>query len=221
MANYPEWLLPYKTKGVYVSKKKNGYALYRGHSERVPGKKNPVFRCDEYLGIVTEKDGLIPSRPPVRSGIEVRRYGLWVVAEKFCSHLRLDPKSKGLDHKLLYARALLSLEGRDNRDGYAGSWLSVAWPGVDMTHEMSEEESKALKRIQVQMKSLLAMRLGDDKERVMELSRDVYAVHVNGGWHIGDVPPELEVLASKYGLDFFIDEVKRGKKRGRREQVSE
>jgi len=60
MAMYPDWLMKYKTKGIYVKKTKSGYSLYRGHSERIPGKNYPVFKCDEYLGIVTEKDGLIP-----------------------------------------------------------------------------------------------------------------------------------------------------------------
>jgi hypothetical protein len=69
MPPLPDWVLKYKTKGIYTKKTKHGYALYRGHSERVPGKSYPVFRCDEYLGIVTEQEGLVPSRPPVKPAI--------------------------------------------------------------------------------------------------------------------------------------------------------
>jgi len=202
MADYPEWLLRYKTKGVYASKRKNGYALYRGHSERVPGKVYPVLKCDEYLGIVTEKDGLIPPKPPVRPGIEVRRYGLWAIAEKFCAHLRLNPKSKGLDHRLLYSMALLSLEGRCGRESFAGSWLSVVWPEVEIGRDLTDAESKAVRRMEVQMASLLRMRLGEDMDRMLEQSRDVYAVHVNGAWHMCSLPPGLEEPASRHGIDF-------------------
>ena len=38
MANYPEWVLKYKTKGYYVNKYKDHYRLYKGHCERINGK---------------------------------------------------------------------------------------------------------------------------------------------------------------------------------------
>ena len=61
-----DWVLKYKTKGIYAKKAKNGYALYRGYSESAAEKSYPVFRCDVYLGIVTEQESLVPSRPPVK-----------------------------------------------------------------------------------------------------------------------------------------------------------
>ena len=81
MPTLPDWVLRYKTKGIYAKRVKAGYALYRGHSERVEGKAYPAFRCDEYLGIVTEREGLVPPRPPVRAGIQVLRYGFSRVAD--------------------------------------------------------------------------------------------------------------------------------------------
>lgn len=98
MPQLPDRVLKYKTKGIYAKKTKTGYALYRGHSERVPGKSYPVFRCDEYLGIVTEQEGLVPSRSPVKAGIRVLRYGFCRVAEASCNVLRkAGVNQSGLD----------------------------------------------------------------------------------------------------------------------------
>ena len=38
MANYPDWVLKYKSKGYYVNKYKDHYRLYKGHCEYKDGK---------------------------------------------------------------------------------------------------------------------------------------------------------------------------------------
>lgn len=205
MATYPEWLMPYKSKGVYVSKRKNGYALYRGHSERVPGKKHPVFKCDEYLGIVTQKDGLIPSSPPVRSCVEVYRYGLWAFARRYCSILYRHLKDKKLNYRLIYSHALLDYEGADTQEGYEGSWLSVDWPGIDMSAPMTEEEQGLLARLKKQLDSTLKARLGDDFAAARPLWANVYAVRVNGKWRVSRIPEPLRAIAASHGVELSIE----------------
>ena len=204
MADYPDWLLPYKGKGMYVSKRKNGYALYRGHSERVPGKRNPVFRCDEYLGIVTEADGLIPSSPPVRPGVEVYRWGVWWLCEMCCRILRVPLEADGLDAGYLYCRAVLALEGSDGPSGYAGSWLSAEWPGVDVGRPCTAEEEARLARLRRQVRSKLSSLLGGDAEAALAMARNVYAVRVNGRLVLSAVPPGLSSVLSARGLEMKI-----------------
>ena len=57
-ANYPEWVTKHLEKGIYVNRVGDKYYLYRAHSERKPGNRNPVRVFDGYVGTVTEKDGL-------------------------------------------------------------------------------------------------------------------------------------------------------------------
>jgi len=200
MPTLPEWVLRYKTKGVYVKKTKTGYALYRGHSERVEGKPYPVFRCDEYLGIVTEADGLVPSRPPVKGPVRVLRYGLCQAAEAVCSVLRMHPRRLGLDADLLYVRAVLGYEGRESRAGYEGSWLSILFPGLDLDRGLDEREERVLSNLRRQVASKLEGGFGPDGQQLLSLCADLYAVHVNGAWHLAGLGGELARLASRHSV---------------------
>jgi hypothetical protein len=200
MQKLPDWVLKYKTKGIYVKKTKTGYALYRGHSERVAGKSYPVFHCDEYLGIVTEKDGLIPSKPPVKPGIKVFRYGFYRIAESKCSVLRRNPKKLSMNVDLLFAKAVLGLDGRENQVGYEGSWLSILLPGLDLNKSLSEEENHFLPTLRRQLETKLNDSLGSDKDEILTLSSNLYAVYVNGDWHLSEQSTRLKALAEKHAI---------------------
>jgi hypothetical protein len=204
MPTLPDWVLRYKTKGIYVKKSKTGYALYRGHSERVAGKSYPVFRCDEYLGIVTEQDGLVPSRPPVKAGIKVLRYGFCQVAEASCNVLRRNPQRLGLDADVLFVKAVLGFEGRESQTGYEGSWLSILFPGLDLNRSLNEREERFLSNLRRQVESKLGDSFGDDGQELLSLCPNLYAVHVNGLWHLSDLPDRLRHLASKYSISLEL-----------------
>ncbi len=204
MSSLPDWVLKYKKKGVYTRKTKYGYALYRGHSERIKGKKYPVFRCDEYLGIVTEEHGLTPSRPSVKPGIIVLRYGVSRLLEASCALLRMNPQKLGLDAELLFVRAVLGIERRETQQGFESSYLSVLFPAVDMHKHLSDQQERYLSTMRLQVASKLRDRFGMDHDELLELSSDVYAVHVNGGWHLSDIPERLASLTAKYAVLFDL-----------------
>ncbi len=75
MANYPDWVLKYKKPGHYLNKYKDHYRLYKGHCEYRNGKY--VRIVDEYLGTITGKDGLIPSKGLINSDVLVYEYGFY------------------------------------------------------------------------------------------------------------------------------------------------
>ena len=199
MANYPEWLMQYKTKGIYVKRTKEGYALYRGHSERVEGKNYPVFKCDEYLGIATEKDGLITPKPSVRPGVKVRRFGLYAVCKPICAVLLRSPRRKGLDAELLYAHSLLRVEGVDTPEGFAGSWMSEVYPDLDINRSLTVMETGIVERITKQIRAKLRSKFGEEEwAQIAGMASNVYAVHVNGQWVMSTLPEELnEALVAK------------------------
>lgn len=206
MSNLPEWVLKYKTKGIYVKKMKSGYGLYRGHSERVEGKPYPVFRCDEYLGIVTEKDGLIPSRPPVKPGIKVRRYGLYCIAETFCAGLRFNKSGSKEEILEFYCRSLLSYEGEETQLSYEGSWLREKFGELEIREALTNEETNLLNRIKLQFKAKLKDSLKEDEDEMIKLASTVYAVYVNGRWHVSEIGDRLAKLAEKYHVGFELKE---------------
>lgn len=77
-ANYPEWVMKYKSKGVYINKVGNTYYLYRAHSVYVKETKKVRRVSDGYIGRVTEKDGFIPTKDKVQGDIFVYEYGLFI-----------------------------------------------------------------------------------------------------------------------------------------------
>lgn len=204
MAEYPDWLMKYKEKGVYVKKMKAGYCLYRGHSERTPDKNYPVFKCDEYIGMVTEQDGLIPSSPPVRPGITVLRYGYFHMAERCCGILITSLKKMRMNVGVIYTHALLGLEGDASQMSYAGSWLSRVYPDLNMDRALGRVQESMVERLKVQIQSKLEAAYGPDLGPMASLAANVYAVHVNGKWFTSSISAELLGYADKYGMDFSI-----------------
>ncbi len=65
-------------------------------------------------------------------------------------------------------------------------------------------EDSLLSRLRAQVASKLRDGVGDDLDEMAGLASDVYAVHVNGGWHVSDVPPRLGELALRHGVSFEL-----------------
>jgi len=55
-----------------------------------------------------------------------------------------------------------------------------------------------------QIESKLSERLGPDADEMLALSSNLYAVHVNGGWHLSQVPERLKHLGMKYSIPFEL-----------------
>ncbi|MBQ0080451.1 MAG: hypothetical protein KBS95_02725 [Alistipes sp.] len=111
-------MLKYKSKGIYVKKVKEGYALYRGHSERVGGRAIRYLGAMNILGIATEEKGLITPTSPVRPGVKVLRLGLYAVSWPICQKLLRYYCQQKMAWELMYAHALLRVEWLDTPDGY-------------------------------------------------------------------------------------------------------
>lgn len=206
MADYPDWVMKYKTKGIYIKKTKNGYSLYRGHSERVPGKKYPVLKCDEYLGLVTEKDGLIPSSPPVKPGIKVKTYGLEYIAENCCSILRIPLRKKKMDEKYIYSHALLSFQREDNAFLYDSSIFRLWYGELDYGRKATYEEEATIDRLKKQIRAKFVSALGEDWKEAAGLLSSIYAVFVNERWLLSEVPSTLKGILSSHNLELKMEE---------------
>ena len=207
MADLPSWVLKHKKKGIYVTVKKGKYYLYRGHSERKPGKKYPQLVCDEFLGHVTEEDGLIPSSPSVKPGMRVLEFGMSFFIYQLTYSATNVVKFYRQREDLLYVKAALSLtEGEVSQLRYEHSWLSLRFKNLNMNTPLTSNEKLTLKRITIQMEQSLQGYVGEDLFHVLTLSRYVYAIWVNNSWHLSSIPPQLSDYCSRYHLYFSLEE---------------
>jgi hypothetical protein len=207
MADLPQWVLKYKKKGIYVTVKKGKYYLYRGHSERKPGKKYPQLICDEYLGHVTEEDGLIPSSPSVKPGMKVLEFGMSFFVYQLTYSATNVVKFYRQREDLVYVRAILSLTGQQmGQLSYEQSWLSLRFKHLNMNTPLTSNEKLTLKRITMQMEQSLKIYVGDDLPHILTLSRYLYAIWVNNSWHLSELPPQLHDYCSRYHLYFSLEE---------------
>lgn len=70
---YPDWAEKFRAKGKTIRKVKDGYALYACTSEYVKGGYPKAKQ--EYLGMITEKDGFIPKKTGGQEAVYLE-YGL-------------------------------------------------------------------------------------------------------------------------------------------------
>lgn len=207
MADLPEWVLKFKKKGIYVTVKKGKYYLYKGHSERKPGKKYPQLICDEYLGQVTEEDGLIPSAPSVKPGIRVLEFGVSFFIYQLTYSATNVVKFYRQREDLVYVMAVLSLSGqRVSQLSYEHSWVSLRFKNLNMNTPLTSNEQLTLKRITTQMEQSLKAYVGEDLPHILTLSHYLYAIWVNNSWHLSALPPQLYDYCSRYQLFFSLEE---------------
>ncbi len=81
---YPEWVLKHKQKNTEIRKLKGRYYLYKITSKWSPQKKRTKKVTLGMVGVITEKDGLIPkglskkgrpSKPQPHVEVSVKEYG--------------------------------------------------------------------------------------------------------------------------------------------------
>lgn len=115
---YPEWVEQYRGKGVTIRKVKDGYGLYRCTTKT----ENSSRRCiQEYLGMVTEKDGFIPKRtaPP----LQLLEYGLsHVIWRNYGADLKRRAYSGG--ENLAKLGVILFIKGSLDGESIRSSYLT-------------------------------------------------------------------------------------------------
>ena len=212
MSDYPDWVKKYKTKGLYVVKRANGsYSLYKGHSERVEGKNYPVLKCDEYIGTITEENGLIPYNPTIKGIVKVYEYGLWALYDKVCGILRSVANHHNMDEEVLFRRAFLKVTENEDNLGYERQWISVQDKSIASLRELTIKESEVVKRLAIQLNSKLNDTLKEDASLIINLCKSLYVVHVNGKYVLSEMPKDLDSYLEKYGITISFKEVKNGK----------
>jgi len=182
---YPQWVLKYKKPGMYVQKKDDHtYRIYRGHSERRPGKSYPVLITDEYIGTITKEKGLVYSQPKVKGVVTVKRFGGFSLLSGICRALADQLKSKYGGETLFLDACQQVLYGESSNVLYTADWMSEYAPGLHFP--VGSEQKRETIRIARGMETTLEKRFGREKSAVLEAVQCIYRVKVNRRWVTSD-----------------------------------
>lgn len=148
MANYPDWVLKHKRKGTYINKVGDKYYLYAAHSERVKGTNKVRRISDGYLGRITEKDGLIPSRTksilnPFSFELGLS-YIILLFTDDICCGLR---KSFPRNGDLIYVCSVLTyIYGFYSQELFIHSYLHFKFDTISIPNTFTASQSTGIKR---------------------------------------------------------------------------
>lgn len=201
-ANYPDWVLKFKTKGIYVTKKADAYYLYRAHSERIKGTDKVRRVFDGYLGRVTEEDGLIPVKDKITSDILVYDHGLYI----FLYSLSLDIY-KGLkcNHRtyadLIFALSICRLLNV-NTDSIQTTSLHFLLPKFSLKQISNATVIEQTERCTNMIQYFIDTRV-EPADYTVILARfpEIHLVQVNGSIRLAAFDDELTYLLNKYKVE--------------------
>jgi len=195
MRVYPDWVLAHKKKGTYVNCVNGRYYLYAAHSERIPGTKKVRRVSDGYIGRITEKDGLIPARDKVSSGVAVYEYGLHMAAlalsDGILKGLKREYRTAAV--RILISGILLATGGEADDSAFKSSYLSVVFPDVSITRPLNDNQRTGVERCRRMVADKLR---AVDSSMKARLSR-VHIAVVNDKEYVSGITPGVEAWLNK------------------------
>lgn len=204
MANYPDWVLKCKAKGTYVNCQNGKYYLYAAHSERVHGTKKVKRVCDGYLGRITEKDGLIPSKDKVTGNVEVFEFGCSSTILQLCNKIYTGFRRtfKANSDFIMVASILTVLYEQYNDTLFKHSFLSIKFPELDLDKKATEKQQIAIKRGVLMINDKLSMIFKDEFNYVMIHFGTVFKAKINGRFYLSKESNIVEAIKEKYKIDW-------------------
>ena len=204
MANYPDWVMKFKEKGTYINYTNGRYYLYTAHSERVPGTNKVNRICDGYLGRITEKDGLIPTRDKVTGNVEVFEYGRSSIILLLCKNIYSGFKrtfKRNADF-IMVAAILSVIYGCYDNSLFGQSFLSIRFPGLDLDKRTTEKQQTAIERGILMINDTLS---GFFKEQfsyaILHLGT-VYKARINGHFYPSKESSIIETLKQGHHIEW-------------------
>jgi len=200
---YPDWVLKHKEPGTYVQKRdENTYRLYRGHSERRPGKKYPVLVTDEYIGTITREDGLIRTVANIKGDIRVKRYGGFCLLHRLCRPLAAGLAAHHGNQSLFLDACMQILYGSSSPVFYESDWMSEHCPALHFPIDPALQAESA--RIATGIASTVQKHFGPDSRRVLAAAGCLYRVWINNRWFTSATAP-IAGITGQYGLIWDVD----------------
>ena len=204
MADYPDWVLSHKKKGMYINRVGDKYYLYAAHSERVKGTNKVKRICDAYLGRITENDGLIPPKEKVKDIIITYEFGF-----SFATISSTQKIHKGLRKTFvkygdfIYAASILSyLYGCYNDELYRLSYLCFHFPDLEFPDKPSDAQISGIERGCRMITDTMIKHFGDDLSLVKAYLSSINLIRINGKLYCSSICGTVKDLSVKYHLNW-------------------
>lgn len=200
-ATYPDWVLKYKTKGVYVNKIGDNYYLYKAHSERVKGTDKIKRICDGYIGKVTEKDGLIQPKDEVKTDVIAYEYGnfyiLYLLTQNIYDGFKIT--------NAYYADSIMSLSmlkilNIDN-EYFDNTPLKLLYPKANKKHLENNEIINEIDRCISMINYYINNKYNGDFDKDISILKYVYLVNFNKKYYISKVNNEINKIFKRNGME--------------------
>jgi hypothetical protein len=204
MANYPDWVMKYKEKGTYINYTNGKYYLYAAHSKRVPGTDKVKRICDRYIGRITEKDGLIPTRDKVTGNVEIFEYGRSSVMLLLCKNIYSGFK-RTFKHNadfIMIAAVLSAIYGYYDNSLFGQSFLSIRFPGLDLAKNTTLKQQTAIERGILMINDTLSDFFKEQSAYAMLHFGTVYKARINGRFYLSKESVTVEALKQNYHIEW-------------------
>ena len=197
---YPDWAEKFRGPGKTIRKAKNGYGLYKCTSVYVPGEKYPKSK-QEYLGMITEKDGFIPKKT-VSNNPSYIEYGvsrlIWMNFKR-----ELVRSSFMGDEILVRISIVKYLFGEVNHDLMLLSFISDGCID-EMDKRLSSASEKRIENLANKIDALLRQKMKDkdDRKLLESLLRNCVLDSKNKTAQSPVVPAAAVEIMERYGLRY-------------------
>lgn len=201
MANYPDFVLKYKEKGVYVNKVGDNYYLYKAHCERINGKN--VRISDGYIGKVTEKDGLIPSKGLISSNIMVYEYGFYYFIYLLTINIYKGQKKlnkKYADSIMLFAFTEYFNIPFVNLENIS---LSLFYSKYSFDHLNVEIVKNEIQRV-IKMIDSTINNIDHNYETLRNVLSTLYLIKINKRFYLSNYNEQVNEIFNKYNYEVKI-----------------
>jgi hypothetical protein len=204
MAVYPDWVMKHKKKGTYINFVNGKYYLYKAHSERVPGTKKVRRVFDGYLGRITEEDGLIPVRDKVTDEVVVFEYGLCMTLLGLCGDISkgFAREFRAAADRIFVAGLLLAIYKDCSQEIYEWSYLSIKFPGFDMTKTLTDKQRVGAERCMRMESDVMLKHFGEDKDAAVSMLSRIYMVKINNQFYCSKISENTKEFLLKYKLEW-------------------
>ena len=202
MTAYPDWVLTHKKKGMYINKVGDKYYLYAAHSERIKGTNKVKRICDAYLGRITEKDGLIPSKEKVTDTVITYEFGFSFAiissTQKIHTGLRKTFVKYG---DFIYSAAILTyIYGYYNTELFGLSYLRFHFPELDFPDKITEAQASGIDRGYRMINDTMKKHFGDDLSLAKAYLSSINLIRINGKLYCSSISGTVKDLSVRYHL---------------------
>lgn len=159
---------------------------------------------DEYLGRITEKDGLIPPKDKVSGEVQVLEYGLSATIISLCKDIYSGFRRNFKDRAdfIMVASILSTIYGRYSEEVFKLSYLSIRYPNVDFNKNPTSKQLTAIERGIRMINDTLSEKFKSDKQDIMLYLQHVFKIKINNQFYISSKFNIVENLIKKYNIEW-------------------